>query len=135
MKANPTLGPFVLIVSPVQPITTGSISLFSLMHALITMRHKCSVHSPFSPTNATKTCVERTCLWQCALKDKFNPGWGLTSVWEHSPYIISHQDKQDTPSDQNSQSSLTALMSPYGENNTFNSPNSLLLLLKLMWKA
>lgn len=65
----------------------------------------------------------------------FSPGWGLSSVWEHGPYIISHRDKQDTPSDQNSQSSLTALMSPYGENNTFNSTNSVLLLLKLMRKA
>lgn len=62
--------------------------------------------------------------------------WGLSSVWEHGPYIISHRDKQDTPSDQNSQgSSLTALMSPYGENNTFNATNSVLLLLKIMRKA
>lgn len=54
---------------------------------------------------------------------------------EAGPYIISHWDKQDTPSDQNSQSSLTALMSPYGENNTLNSTNSVLLLLKLMRKV
>lgn len=65
----------------------------------------------------------------------FSSGSGLSSVWEPGPYIISHRDKQDTPSDQNSHSSLTALMSPYGENNTFNSPNSVLLLLKLMRKA
>lgn len=49
----------------------------------------------------------------------YSPEQGL-SVWEAGPYIIRHGDKQNEPSDQNSKSSPTALMSPYGENNTFS---------------
>lgn len=67
-------------------------------------------------------------------KDVLRCGSGPASVWEAGPYIISHRDKQDTPSDQNSHSSLTALTSPYGENNTFNTPTGILLSLKLMRK-
>lgn len=54
----------------------------------------------------------------------YSPEQGLISVWEDGPYIIRHRDKQHEPSDQNSQSSQTALMSPYGENNTFSSADS-----------
>lgn len=65
-------------------------------------------------TRLTKNSIEKPFELWSPLKDMFSPGEGLISVWEAGPYIISHRDKQDTPSDQNSQSSLTALMSPYG---------------------